>query len=674
MLLIKGLSVKKNIALFLYLMICLLFISCSNKPPIFPKIEKGILDLRKWNFQNNGVFTIEGNASFYWKKFITLKNNIKPDCYISISNSWNNQKDKTCNFPRKGYATYYIKIIFPKDQLGKKIMIYPKHFIAYASRMVADKEIISYNGSISKLEDEATYQASRVSKNIPFVLKSSELNLFIHVSNFTHFRSGIFNPLYIGSVLQMQEFRDNRIFKNLFVIVSLLVMFFYHLFLFVVNKSQKASLYFALTCLIFATDFSLNDAMTFFIAFPEIPFEFVNRLHLSLPFFLPSAFLFFIHSLFPEEMSKRIKNLAGILTIFLTALTVFFSSDIYHYLVKPHIVYLLIVTIYIYIPIIKATKQKREGAMIFLFSYAVFSLFALNDILFLAEVIQTTNLVSTGLMIFIITLSIWQGLRQAQILNKNKALSQNLKELNIGLEKKVKERTLTIKQQSEELQRLSLFKEDMTNMIVHDLKSPLNIIINSDTISDERLKKQIIKQSALSMEQLVQNMLDVYKFNNSSILLFKTEFQLDMIIEKSVAEASFSADFNGNKIVTSIEKNIKVKADKDILKRILTNLLSNAVKYSDYGKEINIIVTSQNNQEILIKIINYGENISENMQNIIFDKFEQAQLNIKRKFHSSGLGLTFCKMAVESHGGKIGFNKVHDRQIEFWFTLPNHFL
>ena len=207
------------------------------------------------------------------------------------------------------------------------------------------------------------------------------------------------------------------------------------------------------------------------------------------------------------------------------------------------------IVLYMYIPVIKAVKNKRDGALFFLIAYILFSLSALNDILHLAEVIYTTNMVSSGLMIFIVLLSIIQGMRFRKMFTNNLELAKNLKELNIGLEKKVEERTQTISKQAQkldqslkELKKLSFFKEDMTNMIVHDLKSPLNSIINIKLFKDENLRFDIVQQSGRRMLNMVQNILDVYKYEQSNIMLNKKHLELLDLLSASVNEVKFTAN------------------------------------------------------------------------------------------------------------------------------------
>ena len=577
----------------------------------------------------------------------------------------------------EGYATYYFKIILPQKYVGKSFIIRPKHFIAYTSQLSVNEKVVSYNGVVSNSADDPNYKPERVSHCSSFKIDSTVLNVIIKVSNFTHFRGGIFNSLHIGLSDDMIYKREHRVVINLAVIVSLFIMFIYHFIMFFVNSNDKASLFFSLTCLTFAIDFSFNDAMTFFILIPSLPFEIANALQLSTPFILPSIFLSFLYAMFPAEVSKTLRNIAVVITAILVSLAVFTDNSIYNHLIIPHVFYMLFIVLYMYIPVIKAVKNKRDGALFFLIAYILFSLSALNDILHLAEVIYTTNMVSSGLMIFIVLLSIIQGMRFRKMFTNNLELAKNLKELNIGLEKKVEERTQTISKQAQkldqslkELKKLSFFKEDMTNMIVHDLKSPLNSIINIKLFKDENLRFDIVQQSGRRMLNMVQNILDVYKYEQSNIMLNKKHLELLDLLSASVNEVKFTANQKKLTINTAHFTNCLIEADEDFIIRVFTNLLNNAIKYTPKGSTINIFNSFEEDNYTKISVYNPGEGIPKNMHTPIFDKFTQIIENKQVNYHSSGLGLTFCKMAVNAHQGQIGVISETETGVEFWFTLP----
>jgi signal transduction histidine kinase len=262
------------------------------------------------------------------------------------------------------------------------------------------------------------------------------------------------------------------------------------------------------------------------------------------------------------------------------------------------------------------------------------------------------------------------------------------------LEQVVKERTLEIAQQKEEilaqnkeinktleivnrqkeelhatnnrLIELDQFKEGMTGMIVHDLKNPLNSILNSNNI-------QRIKLAGKQMLNMVLNILDVQKFEDAKMHL--------NIQNHSAYEIAQNA--SNDVLMLILEKNITfeniipiqivIKADAEILERVFVNILTNAVKYTPNNGKITISSPEGfKNPEgfVRLAISDTGQGISADKIHLVFEKFGQVEAKKSGSVRSTGLGLTFCKLAIEAHGGSIGVESELNKGTTFWFTIP----
>ena len=272
-----------------------------------------------------------------------------------------------------------------------------------------------------------------------------------------------------------------------------------------------------------------------------------------------------------------------------------------------------------------------------------------------------------------------------------------------NLEHKVSERTIEInsqknklKSQAEELQttndkliELDHFKENMTGMIVHDLKNPLNIILNSSKTSSFENQISSMKQSGRQMLNMVMNILDVSKYEETKMQLNKNDYSLLKLSQNAIDEVLFLAEQKNITIHNKITNKINVKADKDITERIFVNILTNAIKFTPNNGEINITLnhqgltqqTAQNFQSpeqsinknlggfIQVRISDTGQGIPQNQLSTVFEKFGQVATKKSGKIRSTGLGLTFCKMAVEAHGGEIGVESELEKGTTFWFSM-----
>ncbi|MEZ5106522.1 MAG: tetratricopeptide repeat-containing sensor histidine kinase [Draconibacterium sp.] len=234
-----------------------------------------------------------------------------------------------------------------------------------------------------------------------------------------------------------------------------------------------------------------------------------------------------------------------------------------------------------------------------------------------------------------------------------------------------------ITQQKDELQKanqslteLIEFKEKMTGMIVHDLKNPLNNILNSHNIDDNLFREQLIKQSGYDMLNLTQNILDVYRLREAKMKLDLENVNVNEILKESVMEYALYISEKDLKISYPKDELVPIRADRKLIKRVFSNLISNAVKYAKMSSTISIQSKMQDGNSIRFGIHNLGPQIPTDKQEHIFKSFMQHDSRDIGMAVSTGLGLSFCKMAVELHGGKIGVNS-DETGTEFWVNLPS---
>ena len=117
-------------------------------------------------------------------------------------------------------------------------------------------------------------------------------------------------------------------------------------------------------------------------------------------------------------------------------------------------------------------------------------------------------------------------------------------------------------------------------------------------------------------------------------------------------------------------RGLPVVCDGDLIKRVYINLLSNALRYSPDGSEV-ILSLTQANGAMRTEILDDGPGIAHEHHKLIFEKFSQVKsVPVSGKSSTSGLGLTFCKLAIEAHNGTIGVQSQLGQGSLFWFTLP----
>ena len=217
-----------------------------------------------------------------------------------------------------------------------------------------------------------------------------------------------------------------------------------------------------------------------------------------------------------------------------------------------------------------------------------------------------------------------------------------------------------IEKQYKRLEKLDIFKESLTHTLVHDLKNPLSQIMLHNG-------NPTVQLSVQKMMRLITNMLDVEKYETTQFKLNKETHSLYELLHEIKQEHKLSLLEKNLNLILNFH-DYKVKADKDLIMRVFDNLLSNAIRYSPLNSNIDVFAQNVDENTIQIGIKNYGSSIPEEGIPHIFDKYRNFEKINSSSHRSTGLGLAFCKMAVEAHQQKIAVRNEPDGVL-FSFSL-----
>jgi two-component system, sensor histidine kinase and response regulator len=233
------------------------------------------------------------------------------------------------------------------------------------------------------------------------------------------------------------------------------------------------------------------------------------------------------------------------------------------------------------------------------------------------------------------------------------------------------------KRQRDDLMRLQLQKERLMAFVVHDLKNPVSnvdlqaqLILRDPTLSARsREMASGIRSEVRSLMRLIMNLLDIAKGEEGRLSPSASSLDLELLVHDVIDASSAAAKGKGIAIERALEVT-RLNADGDLLRRVLENLLDNAVRHAPEGSTIRL--TSRSGQgETELRIADGGRGVPPELRERIFDPFVQIESNDGSTSRSGrGLGLAFCRLAVEAHGGRIWMEDASPGAV-FCMSLPH---
>ncbi len=218
---------------------------------------------------------------------------------------------------------------------------------------------------------------------------------------------------------------------------------------------------------------------------------------------------------------------------------------------------------------------------------------------------------------------------------------------------------LRIRRQYERLHYLVDLQDDLAHMMVHDLRSPLTSIAMSTAVLDRvvegPLPKKQVKRILASINRLqcmIDSVLMLGKLKSDHMALRLQDLNVAEMLHEALEDFQLFAKQRTIELKTVLPAQAPpVLADHLLIRRVVDNLLSNAIKFSNPNSQITVRVSYPRDERLRIEVIDQGPGVSPDLQERLFEKFEVD--NLVTGVKQTGLGLAFCKMAIEAHSGNI---------------------
>lgn len=261
------------------------------------------------------------------------------------------------------------------------------------------------------------------------------------------------------------------------------------------------------------------------------------------------------------------------------------------------------------------------------------------------------------------------------------AAKEEILRWNAELEQKVEERTEEIKAQGERISELAHQKDELLGMVAHDLRTPLTGLLGFAEIAisglesgakRERLRDDldVIRQTAVEMNELLSDLLDVSKIEAGKIEIEKSPTDMPMLLRELSRRYAMWTESKGMSLRVDVEPGLPlVPLDVRRVSQVLNNLVSNGVKFSENGDVLTIAVR-RSGDIAEVSVTDTGQGMKPEDVQKLFARFEQASSVATRGERGSGLGLAIARKLVEMHGGKIWVESKKGVGSRFAFTLP----
>jgi len=280
--------------------------------------------------------------------------------------------------------------------------------------------------------------------------------------------------------------------------------------------------------------------------------------------------------------------------------------------------------------------------------------------------------------------------RRVMLLNARKLRPGNHTELlvlaleDVTEQRRIHDRELRFTAELQEsyrrLQALEKLRDDLTHMIIHDLRTPLVSVITGmqtldilgDLTTEQREMMEIAVNGGETLLGMINDLLDVEKMESGSMSLDYSTLSAAALVAAAVGQVGSLAASKQLTLVQQVAADLPpLSGDDNKLRRTLVNLLGNAIKFTPPGGVVTVEARySEDRRSAVFSVTDTGEGIPPEAFERIFEKFGQVESRRGGRTMSTGLGLTFCKLAVDAHGGHIGVESAPDQGSTFCFAIP----
>ncbi|TAL36796.1 MAG: response regulator [Spirochaetes bacterium] len=633
-------------------------LAAAHTPPV---ADKGVIDLRPWDFDADGSLPLNGAWEFYWDRLLApadFARDTKPgmDGYFAIPGTWNRLSVNGAPLGHRGCATFRLTALMDgKSRCGIKLFR-----LSTAFRLFVNGAPVAAAGVVGP--DTASSVPQYLPQVVALVPADGRAELVLQVSNFHHTKGGPREEIVVGPEESLRGAFMRKMLMELFVAGSISIMGLYHMILFLYRRRERAALHFGLFCFTISVWAVLNGELSLVQAFHGLDWRLHRTVsYLALCFSVP-LFFNYVRDIFPRTPRAAVRFLNGAAAVY--ALVIIAAPiSIYSAALPYYEIIILAAVAFVLFIVGRELAAKNIEAVYVSAGIVIYFTAVVNDILYDIYVIRTIMLGHLGLFAFFLFQSLLMARRFSRAFTLSERLSEDLRETN------------------ESLRELDRLKDEFLANTSHELRTPLSGMIGiAESLADGvagsvspgmRKNLDLVIASGRRLSNLVNDILDFSRLKHHDIRLSLAPVNVHSVAQAVLDVTRYLAGGKDIALVNAVDPGLPpAAADEARLEQVFHNLVGNSLKFTARGRiEVDArLLPGKGTLEI--RVTDTGEGIAADRLARVFEPFEQADGSATRVHGGTGLGLSIVKRLVELHGGGVDIASQPGEGTRVSFTLP----
>lgn len=658
----------------------------------YPRAVNGVIDLRDWDFEQNGVIALDGDYLFFWREFVPPSKLPSDDStllrsLIEVPGIWNNKPWQGRALPDDGFASYQLTLLMPPsaEDLSLKLLD-----MATAFRLYVNGTLVSTSGHPADVSGENRPVFRPHVAELPQL--SDTLNLIIHVASYEHYKSGVWEQVLLGRTSHIRDRYFRLFIYAALLFAALFAIGLYNLFIGIYKRKEPATLAFGGVCMLFALRTICVDQRLIMHEVPQMPWWLLNKLE-YLTFtggeMLYALFFYFLFRKdFPRIGLQIILAVSGLFSLIILVLPVRIFSDwiIYYQFFTGGV---LLFGCWI---IGRCILHRRPQAGFFAVAMVPFFFLVVVDLFAMQGIVHYPQISPIGIFLFVLLnayllavrhLSAYQALEEhrAALQIANDDYQHELKE---RLQAEAENHRLQEKlNRSQKMEALGLLAggvaHDLNNVLTGVVSYPDLILLDMDENHPLHKPLSLIRSSGRKAAAIVQDLLALARRNITHL----AATDLNALVKEYLGSAEYQMLIKYHPAV-AVSSHLDslvppIRGSEVHLRKTLMNLVSNAAESQPSGGCIRVATERRyleqdyhgyeiipTGEYVVLRVEDEGVGLSGEEMRRMFEPFYTKKVMGRS---GTGLGMAVIWGTVRDHEGYIDIvSRVdHGTTIELYF-------